>query len=170
MARTRAIKLLDYAFQTELGTPACERFVEMLGLKPFFSAFMGKVCRIHHSLTYRRVTPANKQGEEKKKNPHATSPREDEEHLIGILSALFTNLPSDSAERIRVVAKFVENEYAKVERLLEIRETAMGRLRSVEAEIEVEKDVSGLLFFISRFGFDRSVGVHGEPQVCVPHW
>jgi hypothetical protein len=29
--------------QTEKGTEACERFVEMLGLKSFFSAFMGKV-------------------------------------------------------------------------------------------------------------------------------
>ena len=29
--------------QTEKGTEACERFVEMMGLKSFFSAFMGKV-------------------------------------------------------------------------------------------------------------------------------
>lgn len=43
LARTRAAKVLDYAMQTERGTEACERFVEMLGLKSFFSAFMGKV-------------------------------------------------------------------------------------------------------------------------------
>ena len=29
--------------QTDEGTGNCERFVEMLGLKTFFSAFMGKV-------------------------------------------------------------------------------------------------------------------------------
>jgi beta-catenin-like protein 1 len=35
--------VLDYALQTEDGAPACERFVESLGLKSLFSAFMGKV-------------------------------------------------------------------------------------------------------------------------------
>ena len=43
VARTRAIKVLDFAMQTEDGAKNCERFVEMLGLKTFFSAFMGKV-------------------------------------------------------------------------------------------------------------------------------
>lgn len=43
MARTRSIKVLDYAMQTEDGSKNCERFVEVLGLKTFFSAFMGKV-------------------------------------------------------------------------------------------------------------------------------
>lgn len=36
--------MLDYAMQTEAGTEACERFVEMAGLKSFFAVFMGKVC------------------------------------------------------------------------------------------------------------------------------
>jgi beta-catenin-like protein 1 len=43
LARTRAIKVLDYAMQTEDGSDSCERFVDVLGLKTFFSAFMGKV-------------------------------------------------------------------------------------------------------------------------------
>ena len=43
LARTRSIKVLDYAMQTDDGTGNCERFVESLGLKTFFSAFMGKV-------------------------------------------------------------------------------------------------------------------------------
>lgn len=51
MARTRAIKVLAYALQGEDGDTGCERFVEMLGLKTFFSAFMGKVramlCRLY---------------------------------------------------------------------------------------------------------------------------
>lgn len=81
------------------------------------------------------------QGEPKKKSPHATPQREDEEHLISILSSLFTNLPSDSPSRIRVVMKFVENEYEKVERLLEMRERAKGALRGIEREIDEEKKV-----------------------------
>jgi beta-catenin-like protein 1 len=35
--------VLDYAMQTDDGTAACERFVEVQGLKTFFAAFMGKV-------------------------------------------------------------------------------------------------------------------------------
>lgn len=43
MARTRAVKVLDFACRTEAGTANCERFVEMLGLKTLFPLFMGKV-------------------------------------------------------------------------------------------------------------------------------
>lgn len=82
------------------------------------------------------------QGEPKKRSVHATSQREDEEHLLSILASLFTNLPSESPSRIRVVMKFVENDYEKVERLLEMRERAAGVLRAVEREIEEERKVS----------------------------
>ena len=44
-ARSRAIKVLDYAMSGPAGTTACETFVEALGLKTLFSSFMGKVCR-----------------------------------------------------------------------------------------------------------------------------
>lgn len=72
--------------------------------------------------------------------------------MLGILASLFTNLASDSPERIRVIAKFVEGGYEKVERLLEVREAAEGRLGSVIKEIEYERKVSlSLLFIFSLF-------------------
>lgn len=43
LARQRAIKVLDHALTGDAGTEACERFVEVLGLKSLFSAFMNKV-------------------------------------------------------------------------------------------------------------------------------
>lgn len=43
LAKTRAIKVLSYAMQSEAGSNNCEKFVEVLGLKTFFPAFMGKV-------------------------------------------------------------------------------------------------------------------------------
>ena len=46
VARTRAIKVMAYATQGEDGKGCCERFVEVLGLKSLFSAFMGKVSGI----------------------------------------------------------------------------------------------------------------------------
>ena len=43
LSRTRAIKTLDYAMQGRSGIQLCEKFVDALGLKTLFSAFMGKV-------------------------------------------------------------------------------------------------------------------------------
>lgn len=84
---------------------------------------------------------ANEQGEGKTKKLNATSLFEDEEHVLSILSSLFTHLASDTPERIRLIAKFVENEYEKVERLLELREVAENRLKPVEKDIAREKKV-----------------------------
>lgn len=44
-AKSRSIKVLDYAMSGPAGTATCEVFVEALGLKTLFSAFMGKVTR-----------------------------------------------------------------------------------------------------------------------------
>lgn len=39
----RCVKVLDFSMSGPAGTPCCETFVEALGLKTLFSAFMGKV-------------------------------------------------------------------------------------------------------------------------------
>jgi beta-catenin-like protein 1 len=58
-ASTRAIKVLDYACQTDSdeGKRCCEKFVEVAGLKALFAVLMGKVCTIRPTslqhLTYR---------------------------------------------------------------------------------------------------------------------
>jgi beta-catenin-like protein 1 len=49
LAKTRAIKVLSYAMQGVEGSANCEKFVEVLGLKTFFPAFMGKVSFLFHS-------------------------------------------------------------------------------------------------------------------------
>ena len=67
--------------------------------------------------------------------------------------SLFTNLASDTPPRIRLIAKFVEGDYEKVDRLLEMREAAEGRLRIVDRDIHQERKVSdpklGYLWLIS---------------------
>lgn len=45
LSRTRAIKTLDHALGGRAGIPLCEKFVELLGLKTLFSAFMGNKVR-----------------------------------------------------------------------------------------------------------------------------
>ncbi len=68
-----------------------------------------------------------------------TPASEDTSHVLGILSSLFSNLASDSPPRIRLLSKFVENDYEKVDRLLELREFHSARLAATDVEIEAEK-------------------------------
>lgn len=44
MAKGHALKVLDYAMMGREGMGACEKFVEVGGLKGAFKAFVGKVC------------------------------------------------------------------------------------------------------------------------------
>lgn len=72
----------------------------------------------------------------------APSASEDTSHILGIVSSLFSNLASESPARVRLLAKFVENNYEKADKLLEIRDNAHGRLIAVDAEINKEQKVS----------------------------
>ncbi|KAI5124831.1 hypothetical protein M0805_005461 [Coniferiporia weirii] len=110
-------KVLDFAMSGPAGTACCETFVEALGLKTLFSAFMGK---------------------SSKKNGNSAA-SDATAHILGILSSLFTNLPSESPPRMRLLAKFVERTYEKVDRLLDLREGAAARLAAVGREIARER-------------------------------
>ncbi|KAK4050026.1 hypothetical protein OIO90_005216 [Microbotryomycetes sp. JL221] len=113
LAKTRAIKCLDYALQGTSGIQLCERFVEALGLKMLFALFMGK-----------GLSSTKKQ----KDNLTPT----DLEHLLSIISSLFTSLSSDSTLRLRLLTKFIEQSYSKIDRLIELR---------FQFEIKIEKQM-----------------------------
>ncbi|KAB5595329.1 Beta-catenin-like protein 1 [Ceratobasidium theobromae] len=119
-SKSRAIKVLDYALSGPLGATNCVTFVEAMGLKSLFSAFMGK-------------------NSKKVKAGTAMPASEDIGHILGVISSLFANLDSDSPPRIRVLAKFVEAEYEKIDRLVELREQAETRLKIADREIRAEK-------------------------------
>ncbi|GAA5967955.1 hypothetical protein JCM8115_006583 [Rhodotorula mucilaginosa] len=125
LSRSRAIKTLDHALQGREGAPLCERFVESLGLKTLFSIFMGR-------------------GDDKKKKKGGGAggtTHEDVEHILAIVSSLFTSLPSDSPPRMRLLAKFVESDYEKVDRLLEIREDLEARIaKGIDPALAREMD------------------------------
>jgi len=120
------------------GSEACNIFVEASGLKYLFNAFMGKVPPLI-SFTLNSPPEKVKQPLKKQKGSTQTSAPEDTTHTLGILSSLFTNLPSDSSARIRLLAKFVENNYEKTDKLLDIRTSAQTRLTVVDREIAAEK-------------------------------
>ena len=66
---------------------------------------------------------------------------DDISHNLGIISSLLTNLPADSNSRIRLLAKFVENDYEKIDKLIEIRESARKRLTDTDLRLQEEKQV-----------------------------
>lgn len=109
MSRPRSLRLLDHALAGPDGCPCCQKLVEAAGLKPIFSLLM-------------------------KKHDHQMT-----EHLLGILSSLLRSLPADSAERIRLLAKFVEKDYEKLTRLVQIRRDYASKLSPIDQAIAEER-------------------------------
>lgn len=111
----RALQVLDHALGGAAGAPLCERLVDAGGLGVVFSAFM----------------------ERGRRGP---GPAEFE-HIFGIVASLLHGLPSESAHRVRVLAKFVEHDCAKTRRLLELRGATARRVAGVEAHIAEERRI-----------------------------
>jgi beta-catenin-like protein 1 len=103
------LRLLDHAVGGQNGVGVCEKFVEAAGLKTIFGMLMRK--------------------------PDAQTT----EHVLGIVAALLRSLPATSAARIRVLAKFVEKEYEKIEKLLKLRRDYAEKVRVVDEDIRREK-------------------------------
>ena len=113
MSKARALRVLDHALGGLNGSAACERLVETAGLKTIFGMFMKK------------------------------QDKETMEHLLGIFASLLRLLPGQSASRIRTLAKFVEKEYEKIGRLVQLRREHAGRVSTVEQEIDAEEKEMG---------------------------
>lgn len=105
-SKPRALKVLDHALSGSSGQPVAEKFIDAAGLKPLFSTFA-------------------------KKNLEAA----DTEHILGIFSALLRLLPGESSHRIRLLAKFVEKEYEKLDKLVKLRHEYASKA-AVEDDID----------------------------------
>lgn len=92
-------------------TLVCERVVEAAGLKTIFGMFM------------------------KKQDAPTT------EHILGIFAALLRSLPGASAPRIRTLAKFVERDYEKITKLVNLRREYAARVAAADAQIKEERRV-----------------------------
>lgn len=64
------------------------------------------------------------------------------EHLLGIFASLLRLLPGGSAARIRTLAKFMEKDYEKIDKLVKLRRDYASRVSPVEAAIEQERKSS----------------------------
>jgi len=103
--RTAAIKCLDFA--TTRFNKACERGVKKGILAVIFGVFMGKL-------------KVNK-GDKKMNRKHMEANRQEEEiRCVSIVNNLFVGLVDDKEGRARLIGKFIESEYEKCDRLIEI--------------------------------------------------
>ncbi|KAK9950615.1 hypothetical protein M0R45_006096 [Rubus argutus] len=109
-----AIRALDFAMTNY--PPACERFIDVLGLKTAFAAFMGKV-------------PINKN--EKKERYQ----EELEERIVSLIASLFGGILKGS-RRERLLSKFVENECEKIDRLMELYMRYSNRVKAETDRID----------------------------------
>ncbi|KAH6799350.1 ARM repeat superfamily protein [Perilla frutescens var. frutescens] len=133
-----AIRALDFAMTNY--PPACERFVDVMGLKTAFPAFMAgdslkTISLLDGNITgmtyYLYTIPLSKKN---KKRHHK---EELEERLISLIASLFGGILRGS-RRERLLSKFVENECEKIDRLMELYMRYSDR---VKAETERLNDL-----------------------------
>ncbi|KAI9313712.1 Catenin-beta-like protein [Dichotomocladium elegans] len=79
-------------------------------------------------------------GIKKLKKSHSKSfvESEDDEHTMCIILSLMRNLSREDLQRLRLIRKFTEDNYEKVDRLLEMKESLESKDKRVKAEIEAE--------------------------------
>ncbi|RTE75736.1 hypothetical protein BHE90_009788 [Fusarium euwallaceae] len=107
-----ALRLLNHAAGGNADTEVCQKIVEAAGLKTLFTLFM-------------------------KTNDHRLA-----EHLVEIFASMLRLLPSNSAERIRTLAKFVEKDYEKISKLIKFRRDYVARISLAEQQNEAERAVT----------------------------
>lgn len=124
-SKPRALRVLDHAFGGTGGAPACERLIEAAGLRTIFGMFMKKVGSSSTSkVQFTHIIQQESQNIE---------------HLLGIFASLLRLLPGGSAARIRTLAKFMEKDYEKIEKLIKLRREYAARVVPVEQAIEKER-------------------------------
>ncbi|GER47032.1 beta-catenin-like protein [Striga asiatica] len=103
-----AIRALDFAMTNY--PPACERFIDVMGLKTAFPAFMENQLSVSRMFDEIPLSKKNKKKHYKE---------ELEERLISLIASLFGGILRGS-RRERLLSKFVENECEKIDRLMEL--------------------------------------------------
>jgi beta-catenin-like protein 1 len=114
LSKARALKVLDHGMNGAAAVAICDKVVDANGLKTLFGLLM-------------------------KTENKGKVERESVEHLIGIMAGLLRHTPANSAARIRTLAKFVEKDYEKIGRVVELRKEYVARLDKVDREITSDR-------------------------------
>ncbi|KAI8297542.1 Beta-catenin-like protein 1-like protein [Colletotrichum sp. SAR11_240] len=107
MSKQPSMRLLVHSVSGDMSGEVCRKIVEAGGLKILFTLFK--------KTTQQRMVM---------------------ERLFDIFRSLLRFLPANSAERIRTLAKFVEREYEKLDRLYDCRRTYKSMLDLADQEIQ----------------------------------
>ncbi|EQB51763.1 hypothetical protein CGLO_08666 [Colletotrichum gloeosporioides Cg-14] len=110
MSKQPSMRLLVHSVSGDVSGEVCQKVVEAGGLKILFTLFK--------KTTQQRMVM---------------------ESLFDIFRSLLRFLPADSAERIRTLAKFVERDYEKLDRLYDCRRTYKSMLDVADQEIQKER-------------------------------
>ncbi|KAF6774573.1 hypothetical protein AHF37_06281 [Paragonimus kellicotti] len=111
----------------------CSKFVEVLGLRTIFPLFM-------HCPRERVNKLSTTDTREKVKSLGGPTAAEMEEHIINIIGALLRHCPPPL--KTRVLAKFVENDHEKLDRLVELHLKYFERVKSTDNQIRAMKEDS----------------------------
>jgi len=114
--RKCALRLLDHILHRDILN--CRRFINLPGLGTLFSALM----------------------KAPKKKRVGFDEKDDDEHICSIIASLFQNLESVDQGKLwtRVLNKFREEDLQKVERLLELYEKYVSKVKKSKIHIAVE--------------------------------
>ncbi|XP_025155314.1 beta-catenin-like protein 1 isoform X1 [Harpegnathos saltator] len=116
MSRNGSLKVLDYAMNGPDGKDNCSKFVDILGLRTIFPLFM--------------KTPT-------KNRKKMLTAEEHEEHVVSIIASMLRNCKGQ--QRQRLLSKFTENDYEKVDRLMELHFKYLEKVEEVEKNGKVNK-------------------------------
>lgn len=113
LSRNGSLKVLDHAMSGPAGRNNCNKFVDILGLRTIFPLFM--------------KTP-------KRNKKRILSTDEHEEHVASIISSMLRNCKGP--QRQRMLSKFSENDFEKVDRLVELHLKYSEKVDAIDNDLE----------------------------------
>ncbi|XP_034941278.1 beta-catenin-like protein 1 [Chelonus insularis] len=117
LSRNGSLKVLDHATNGPDGKDNCNKFVDILGLRTIFPLFM--------------KTPS-------KNRKKMFTAEEHEEHVVSIIASMLRNCKGQ--QRQRLLSKFTENDYEKIDRLMELHFKYLEKVDEIEKNAKEDDD------------------------------
>ncbi|XP_071625470.1 beta-catenin-like protein 1 [Temnothorax longispinosus] len=113
-----SLKVLDHAMNGPDGKDNCSKFVDILGLRTIFPLFMKTPTRNRNRM-------------------RGLTAEDDEKHVISIIASLLKNCKGQ--QRQTLLSYFTENDYEKVNRLMELHFKYLEKVEEVRKKVEEVK-------------------------------
>ncbi|KAK9479715.1 Catenin-beta-like protein [Lipomyces japonicus] len=120
LGKAHAVTVLDYALSSGSARSASIDFVENNGLAVLFKMFMSAKIDIKQKSSSRVKTSVD--------------------GIFSIIASLFRNLPEDSNQKMKLIARFVEKKFEKTVKLLNLRALTSDRLRRLDDILNTKRE------------------------------